>query len=264
MPDQPRDPGQTRDSGQPRDSGSEPTRYRTRLVSFTRRGGRLNERLQNAWDAMAEECVLDVPNAGPSTSVDPDWRFDAAAAFGREAPLVVEIGSGRGENVAHAAERHPDWNFLAVEVWLPGVAQTLQHARLRGLPNIRVAVVNAAELLATGLPDHSAHEIWTWFPDPWHKKKHNKRRIVTVPFTASLARVLEPGGTWRFATDWADYADHAARVVEESPYVEGGRTERFEGRVVTKFEAKGLELDRVIHDIAARPRPGADVPTLTT
>ena len=154
--------------------------------------------------------VVDVPRHGPSTSVDPDFRLDTAALFGRRAPLVVEIGSGRGEALVAAAAEHPEHDFLGLEVYVPGVAQTLVTMRHQGVTNVRLAVVNATEALATMLAPASVRELWTWFPDPWHKKRHHKRRLVTVPFTQLVARVLEPGGTWRFATDWDDYAEVAA------------------------------------------------------
>ena len=94
----------------------------------------------------------------------------------------------------------------------------------------------------------SVRELWTWFPDPWHKKRHHKRRLVTVPFTRLVARVLEPGGTWRIATDWDDYADVAAEVLAASPYVEGGPVPRHEARALTRFESKGVAAGRTIHD----------------
>jgi tRNA (guanine-N7-)-methyltransferase len=249
--DQPRDPA----------TSDEPPRFRREPVSFTRRGGRLTEKQQSAWDELASTYVLDVPRSGPSTSVDPEWRVDPRVTFGREAPLVVEIGSGRGENVVAAAQDRPDVDFLAVEVWVPGVAQTLVQMRATGVTNVRLAVANATELLGTALEPGSVHELWTWFPDPWHKKRHTKRRLVTVPFTELVARVLEPGGTWRMATDWADYAEQVAEVLAETPHLEGAAVERFDGRVLTKFEQKGLDKGRVIHDFAARVAPGGR-PTL--
>lgn len=246
--DQPRDPA----------TSDDPPRFRREPVSFTRRGGRLTEKQQDAWDAMAETYVLDVPREGTDTSVTPDWRVEPERVFGRTAPLLVEIGSGRGENVVAAAQQHPEWDFLAIEVWVPGVATTLLQARTAGVTNIRLAVANATEMLGTALEPESVHELWTWFPDPWHKKRHTKRRLVTVPFTELVARVLEPGGTWRLATDWADYGEQMAEVIETSPHVDGGSVDRFEGRVLTKFEQKGLDKGRVIHDFAARPaRPPA-------
>jgi tRNA (guanine-N7-)-methyltransferase len=228
-------------------------RWRSEPVSFIRRGGRLTVRQQRAWDELHASHVVDVPRHGPSTSVDPDFRLDTASVFGRRAPLVVEIGSGRGEALVAAAAEHPDHDFLGLEVYVPGVAQTLVTMRHQGVTNIRLAVVNATEALATMLAPASVRELWTWFPDPWHKKRHHKRRLVTVPFTRLVARVLEPGGTWRMATDWDDYAEVAADVLAASPYVDGGPVPRHEGRALTRFESKGVAAGRSIHDLAARP-----------
>lgn len=224
-----------------------------RILSFTRRGGRISERQQDAWDAVADRFVLDLPREGTSTSVDPEFVLDPAEVFGRDAPLVVEIGTGRGESIAHAAEQHPDWNFLGLEVYVPGVASTLSKLRHRKIENVRLGIVDAVEAFSTMLPEHSAHEVWLWFPDPWPKKKHHKRRLVDLDFVPLVTRVLEPTGTWRMATDWAEYGEQMAEVVAASPLVEGGRVERFEGRVLTRFESKGLDVDREIHDVAATP-----------
>lgn len=229
------------------------TNYRTEPVSFARRGGRLTARQQRAWDDLAATHVLDVPRHGFSTSVDPEHRLDKEAAFGRTAPLVVEIGGGRGEALVSAAEQHPDLDFLGLEVYVPGVAQTLVTMRHRGVTNVRLAVVNAAEALVTMLEPTSVHELWTWFPDPWHKKRHHKRRLVTLPFAELVARVLEPGGTWRMATDWADYAAVMAEVIDASLHLEGGPVERYDVRVMTRFESKGVADGRTVHDFAARP-----------
>jgi tRNA (guanine-N7-)-methyltransferase len=227
------------------------THHRTSPVSFSRRGGRLGERQQRAWDELADDYVLDVPRAGPSTSVDPDFGLDLAAIYGRTAPVVLEIGSGYGETLAHAANEHPDVDFLAFEVYIPAVAQTLLHIRREGLTNIRLVVANAPEMLTTALAPASLDELRIWFPDPWHKTRHHKRRLITDDFARLAARVLPPGGTWRVATDWADYAEQIGHVLAASPDFEGGPCERFEGRPVTRFETKGLNKDRVIHDFRA-------------
>lgn len=231
----------------------EPTLHRAEPVSFTRRGGRLTPRQQSAWDAIAAHHVLDVPRGASSTSVDPSYVLDRRAVFGREAPLVVEIGSGRGEALVHAAEQHPELDFLGLEVYVPGVAQTLVTMRHRGVTNIRLAVVDAAEALTTMLPAGSVHELRLWFPDPWHKKRHHKRRLVSPAFAARVARVLEPGGAWRMATDWEEYAEHMRLVISEAPDfdVEPGWSPRFEGRPLTRFEGKGLRVEREIRDLLA-------------
>jgi len=235
-------------------TGAQP-RWRTEPVSFIRRGGRLSERQQAVWDALAATHVIDVPRFGPSTSVDPSFELDAAEAFGRSAPLVVEIGSGRGDALVAAARSQPDVNFLGLEVYVPGVAQTLVSAyRDPCVENVRMAIVNAPEALATMLPPGSVREVRMWFPDPWHKKRHHKRRLITVEFTELVGRVLEPGGIWRIATDWDDYAEWIGGVLATSPFVEGGPVPRFVGRLETRFERKGTSAGRAIHDFEARVR----------
>ncbi len=235
----------------------EPTPYRTEPVSFTRRGGRLTERQQAAWDDTAQTYVVDVPRNGPNTSVDPGFVLDTATEFGREAPLVVEIGSGRGEAIVQAAVDHPEMDFLGLEVYVPGVAQTLVTMRHHGVSNVRLVIVNAAEALTTMLPEHSVRELRIWFPDPWHKKRHQKRRLVTPAFADLAARVLEPGGRWRLATDWQDYADQMREVLAGAADFDfaGTWAARFDGRPQTRFEGKGLAVDREIRDLEAVRHP---------
>ncbi|WP_245527700.1 tRNA (guanosine(46)-N7)-methyltransferase TrmB [Aeromicrobium marinum] len=228
-----------------------PSRYRATPVSFTRRGGRLTERQQAAWDAVGEQFVLDLPRAGSSTSVDPGFVLDVEAVFGRRAPLVVEIGGGRGEVICGAAEERPEVDLLGLEVYRPGVAQTLVTLRHRGLTSVRLAMVDAAEALATMLPAGSVDELWVNFPDPWPKARHHKRRLVTPAFAGLAARVLRPGGVWRLATDWAEYAEQMAEVIAGSDDFDGGPAERFAGRALTRFEAKGVAAGRPITDLRA-------------
>jgi tRNA (guanine-N7-)-methyltransferase len=228
--------------------------WRTEPVSFTRRGGRLTERQNAAWDALAATHVLDLPRSGASTSVDPEFRLNPSATFGRDAPLIIEIGSGRGESLVAAAEASPGVNFLGLEVYVPGVAQTLVTMRHAGVANVRLAIVNAPEAFSTMIAPASVREVRTWFPDPWHKARHHKRRLITVGFTELVARVLEPDGVWRIATDWEDYAEWIQDVLTTSPHLVGGPVDRFDGRVVTRFERKGLDAGRVIHDFESRLR----------
>lgn len=238
---------------QPAETGaSQPVRAYAPMVSFVQRSTRLKDRQQRTWDALAPLYVIEPPRVVAKTSVQPDVRFDPEAAFGRSAPLVVEIGSGQGEAVAHAAEQHPDTNFLAVEVYTAGVAQTLQRVRQRDLTNIRIIQANAVEVLTTMLPADSVDELWLFFPDPWHKAKHTKRRLVTTSFMDLPARVLRPGGVWRLATDWADYARQMREVIgADERFTADLHAPRFEGRVLTSFERKGLAKDREIADITA-------------
>lgn len=221
-------------------------------MSFARRGGRLSARQQDVWDIASGTYVIDVPRYGPSTSVEPSYVFDAAAVFGRTAPLIVEIGGGRGDAIVHAAVEQPDHDFLGLEVYVPGVAQTLVTMRHERVTNIRMAIVNAAEALTTMLPEASVRELRIWFPDPWHKARHHKRRLITPAFAKLAVRVLEPGGTLRLATDSADYAEQMQTVVADSRELSHGDfAPRFAGRPLTRFEVKGLEAGRAIWDISA-------------
>lgn len=219
-------------------------------VSFAQRSGRLKDRQVRTWDALSPTFVVDPPRGASRASVDAGYVLDVAGLFGRDAPLVVEVGSGQGEALAHAAEAHPERNFLGLEVYRPGVVQTLQRIRSRGLTNIRLIEADAVDALTTMLPVASVTELWVFFPDPWHKQRHHKRRLVSDSFVDLAARVLEPGGTWRLATDWAEYAEQMRSVVSDRPeFTVDLVAPRFEGRVLTSFERKGLAKDRVIADI---------------
>lgn len=278
--------GAENSAGNPITPGSQASfgTYRRQPVSFVRRGTRLQGRRQQAWDEHADAFVVDVPRHVADTSVHPDYVFDAEAEFGRKAPLVVEIGSGLGEAIVAAAEANPERNFLAVEVYRPGLANTLLRIGQRGLTNVRVAQANAPEVLGSMLPAASVRELWVFFPDPWHKTKHHKRRLVKDSFADLAARVLEPEGLWRLATDWSGYAQQMRDVVAASPAFRnghdgelagatspltaawasgvdceptgetddvGGWAPRFEGRVLTSFENKALKAGRVIFDLTA-------------
>lgn len=230
--------------------------FRAHPVSFVRRSGRLTDGQARALERSGDRVLIDVPRDFARTSVDPTWRLDVAAVFGRTAPLVVEVGSGMGENAVAAAAADPARDVLALEVYLPGLAQAVLGAERDGLTNLRLAQVNAPELFATALAPGSVDEVWVFFPDPWHKTRHHKRRLVQPSFADLVARVLRPGGAWRLATDWEPYADHVREVLRGRtdlvPLVDGsdGVVERFDGRVLTTFEAKGLRAGRSVTDLA--------------
>lgn len=233
--------------------------FRREVVSFTRRGGRLTERQQKAWDDLADRFVVDVPRGRTSTSAAEGFTLEPTELFGRTGPLVLEIGSGRGEALVHAAASDPATDFLGLEVYVPGVAQTLvtlrdQQGRHEGVDNVRLAVLDAVPALTSVLPPASVDELRLWFPDPWHKKRHHKRRLVTDELVPLVHRVLRPGGVWRMATDWQDYADQMLDVLirAEGFTTSGTWDERFAGRPVTRFEAKGVRAGRAIRDLSAR------------
>ena len=235
--------------------------FRKRTVSFVRRSGRMTEAQERAWRELAPFYALPLERDGATTSVRAGSEVDPAEIFGRTAPLVVEIGSGQGHAIVHAAAAHPEVDFLAVEVFKAGLARTMLDAGREGLRNLRVVEANAPEVLEHLLPEGSVQELWVFFPDPWHKKKHTKRRLVTPPFTALAARALRDGGLLRLATDWEDYALQMREVMDEAadfePAFAGTWAPRFEGRVVTAFERKGAAKGRDIRDLVYRRKARA-------
>lgn len=236
-------------------------RFRDRPVSFVRRSGRMSDAQERAFAELADTYLLDVPRDLASTSVHPDARLMPEAEYGREAPLIVEIGSGQGHAIVHAATNRPDVDFLAVEVFRAGLARTMLDAEKAGIRNLRLAEANAPEVLQTLLPEASVDEVWVFFPDPWHKAKHNKRRLVSDPFPPVVARALRDGGTLRLATDWEEYALQMREVLDAAQDLErvfeGEWAPRFDGRVLTAFERKGERAGRVIRDLAYRRKPRA-------
>ena len=189
----------------------------------------------------------------PDEAVD-EPGFTWSDWFGREAPMIVEIGPGVGEATAALAATRPAYDVLAVEVWRPGVADGLWRVAEAGATNVRFCSVDAVWTLENLVPPASVAEVWTFFPDPWPKTRHHKRRLVTPAFAALVASRLVPGGSWRLATDWADYAERMVEVLDAEPGLEGGVVPRWEERPVTKFERKGLAAGREITDLAYRRR----------
>ncbi|WP_300343492.1 tRNA (guanosine(46)-N7)-methyltransferase TrmB [Nesterenkonia sp.] len=192
---------------------SETAKHLRKPLSFVRRSNRLKPSYQRAWDAALGQELLDVPTGERDTSVAEGFQIDWEKEYGRTAPLIVEIGSGSGEAVAHAAASNPDADFLAIEVYRPGAAQLAARVRREGLSNVRIACLDAVEVLDKLLPSGSVSELWVFFPDPWHKKKHTKRRLIQPPFVQRAARVIAPTGVWRLATDWSDYAVQMREVI---------------------------------------------------
>ena len=213
------------------------------VLSYSRRGSRMTPRQEAAWAAHHEAWVI------PDEDIDrPGFRI--TDRFGREAPLIVEIGSGIGEATAALAAARPDHDVLAFEVWRPGVAETLARVAEAGASNVRLCGVDAIWSMEHLLAPGSVTELWTFFPDPWHKTRHHKRRLVNPAFAATAASRLVPGGVWRLATDWAGYAEQMVEVLDATPGLAGGVVDRWEERPVTKFERKGLAKGRAITDLA--------------
>lgn len=216
--------------------------YRRTLKSFVVRGGRLTVGQQAALETL-----------WPRFGLDPEQPLDAAAVFGRHAPLVLEIGFGMGASLLEMAQRAPDKDFIGVEVHPPGVGTLLRGSEERGLSNLRVYQHDAIQILERCLADGQLAEVLIFFPDPWHKKRHHKRRLVQPPFVQLLRRKLRPGGRLHLATDWQNYAEQMVEVLEGA---EGFRNAFGPGqyaaehdRPETKFERRGLRLGHGVWDL---------------
>lgn len=197
----------------------------------------------------------------PAYGVDFDGSpLDLDAIFGRTAPRTVEIGFGNGENLLTLAERHPERDFLGVEVHGAGVGRVLAGMRDRGLTNIRVVRHDAVEVFHTGLAAGSVAEVLIFFPDPWPKVRHHRRRLVQPDVVKIILPALSSDGVLRLATDWEPYAAHMLEVLDAEPALvnvagDAHFVPRPEDRPVTKFERRGEKLGHAIFDLEYRPRP---------
>lgn len=215
------------------------------VLTYTRRGSRLSASQQQAWDVHRGQWLI------PDEAVDrPDLSL--ARWFGREAPLVVEIGSGVGEATVALAATRPSYDVLAFEVWQPGVAETFGRLEAAGAGNVRLCGVDGVWAMEHVVAPSTLSELWTFFPDPWHKKRHHKRRLVTPEFARLVASRLVPGGAWRLATDWPDYAEWMVEVLDAEPDLAGGTVERWDERPETRFERKGRNAGRASTDLLYR------------
>lgn len=216
----------------------------------------MSDAQERAFTDLAPRYVLDVRRDAASTSVAPDESLDIAAVYGRAAPLVIEVGSGQGHAIIAAAGAAPERDFLAVEVFRAGIARTMLDADKAGLVNLRIVEANAPEVLDGYVPAGAADEVWIFFPDPWHKSRHTKRRLVREGFPQTAAAPLRQGGLLRLATDWEDYAVQMRAVLDASDLFErvfdGDWAPRFDGRVMTAFERKGIAKGREIRDLVYR------------
>jgi len=216
--------------------------HRRRIRSFVTRAGRLSTGQQRAIDALSGRFVL------PHTTEAIDWP----TVFGRTAPRIFEIGFGMGATTAGIAARRPDDDFIGVEVHEPGVGALLKLIEERALPNIRILQHDAVEVLEQQIEDGSLDGVHIYFPDPWHKARHNKRRLVQPPFVALLVRKMRPGGYLHLATDWEPYAEQMLEVLRANADLRNTATDyapRPDYRPTTKFEQRGLNLGHGVWDL---------------
>ncbi len=219
--------------------------YPKTIKSFVRRAGRTTTGQAKAFEDLGPRFILPY-------SPQP---LDANAAFGRSAPLILEIGFGMGEATAHIARVRPDDNFLCCEVHEPGVGALLKRLGEQGQTNIRILQHDAVEVIDHMLAPGSLDGVHIFFPDPWHKKKHNKRRLIQPPLVAKLAARLKPGGYLHCATDWQPYAEQMLEVLSAEPLLANstdsasGYAPQPDYRPLTKFENRGLRLGHGVWDL---------------
>ncbi|HET6603081.1 MAG TPA: tRNA (guanosine(46)-N7)-methyltransferase TrmB [Xanthomonadaceae bacterium] len=221
-----------------------PAAHRRPVRSFVLRQGRLTPAQARALDALWPRYGLE-PCQGPR---------DFDAVFGRQAPRVVEIGFGNGEALHFAAANEPQFDFIGIEVHRPGVGRLLNALAADGLDNVRVYCADAVEVLHGEIADASLQQVRIWFPDPWPKKRHHKRRLVQPAFARLLAAKLRPGGLLHLATDWHDYAEHMWDVLDAAPgFVNRagprGSVPRPPWRRQTHFEQRGVRLGHGVWDL---------------
>jgi tRNA (guanine-N7-)-methyltransferase len=215
------------------------------IRSFVLRGGRMTPAQERAMTEL-----------WPSYGVDlGDEPMDLDAIFARRAARCLEIGFGIGEVIGSLAEQNPHIDYLGIEVHRPGVGRLLLRAEQAHVRNLRVVCQDAAEVLRDKLPNECLDEILVFFPDPWHKKRHHKRRLIDAPFVASAANKLRRGGVLRLATDWQDYAQQMLTVCNANPQLEslssdGTYAARPDFRPPTRFERRGARLGLGVWDLA--------------
>ena len=237
LPPDPCPPPETADTGAPRRG----------IRSFVLRAGRMGTGQQRALEDLGPRFVL--PYAAQT--------LDAAAIFGRTAPLVLEIGFGMGAATAQIAQGRPDTDFIGVEVHVPGVGALLKRIGEAGLDNLRIVQHDAVQVLEHMVAPDSLAGVHVYFPDPWHKKKHHKRRLIQPPLVALLASRLAPGGVLHCATDWRPYAEQMLEVLSAEPLLANtadGYAPRPAYRPLTKFEDRGLKLGHGVWDLVFRRR----------
>ncbi len=222
---------------------TEEGKFMRRIRSFVRREGRLTKGQERAllelWPVMGVEYR--------------DEMLDLNQLFGRDAPVVLEIGFGMGKSLVEMAAAAPEKNFIGIEVHRPGVGACLSSAQDAGITNLRLFCHDAVEVLGQMIPDQSIDTLQLFFPDPWHKARHHKRRIVQPAFVQMLRPKLKIGGVFHMATDWENYAEHMLEVMNAAEgfvnTVEGDYAPRPDSRPLTKFEQRGHRLGHGVWDL---------------
>lgn len=220
-----------------------------RIRSFVLRMGRMTAGQQRALDELWPRYGIDFTPA----------PLDLEHTFARRAPRMIEIGFGTGDALFAYAQLHPEMDCLGIEVHRPGAGHLLMQVQHAALTNVRVSCHDAVEVLERQIPAHSIDAVHIFFPDPWHKKRHHKRRLIQTPFVEVLARALKSDGVLRLATDWQDYAEQMRAVLDahkEFRNMAGttGYVPRPDDRALTRFERRGHRLGHGVWDMEYRRR----------
>jgi len=232
------------DSTEQHDEQADNNTYMRKIRSFVLREGRLTKGQQHALDTYWADYGLTYQTTA----------FDLGKVFARDAATVLEIGFGMGKSLVQMAKAAPEKNFIGIEVHRPGVGACLSEAVAQQVHNLKVFEHDAVEILEDSITDNSLDTVQLFFPDPWHKKRHHKRRIVQPDFVQLLRRKLKPGGVFHMATDWENYAEHMLEVMLAADgfsnlSADNNYVERPEHRPLTKFEQRGQRLGHGVWDL---------------
>jgi tRNA (guanine-N7-)-methyltransferase len=217
------------------------------IKSYVRRAGRMSSAQENYYAEM-------MPKIGVVYQAQP---IDLAVIYGRSNPKILEIGTGMGETTAKIADANRDNDYLGIEVHVPGVGALCKQIAERELGNLRICQHDAVEVVRDMLPEVSLDGVHVFFPDPWHKARHNKRRLIQSPFVALLASRLKSGGYFHCATDWEEYAHQMLEVLSAEPTLANsaeGFAPRPDYRPLTKFENRGIRLGHGVWDVIFRKK----------
>lgn len=217
------------------------------IRSYVIRAGRITEGQRKAFENWAPKYRLSLK----------DGALNISETFGREAPVVLELGFGMGDSLLEMAKNESEKDFIGIEVHPPGVGRIINNAGNDGVENLRVYMADAVDVLADCIADSSLDRFQLYFPDPWHKKKHHKRRIVQPEFVQRIREKLKPGGVFHMATDWENYADHMMEVMSQAEGFENDSgeylfAEKPSYRPETKFERRGERLGHGVWDLVFR------------
>jgi len=233
------------------DGTAEDDKPQRKIKSYVLRQGRLTQAQQHALEHHWDRFGIDYSQR----------LLDLNQVFGNDRPVTVEVGFGNGESLLEQAKRHPEQNYIGIEVHGPGVGHLIHFARQSGLSNLRVIRHDAVEVLRDQLPAASISCVQLFFPDPWHKKRHHKRRIIKPEFLELIHQVLVPGGLFHMATDWRDYAEYMLEQMEQADGFEneagkGNYADSRGERTETRFELRGKRLGHGVWDLMYRKIPG--------